>query len=134
MTKLEALLAKARAGAMRDWHDMHAEYARLSAEYPADKAAHAWGVLRLLSPEPHSASALLDAALDRLASLSARVEADVLSSRAKDFDNPFRKATFRGEAEMLAVVGRAEDNPFVRKTAKDMAVLRSRIAALRSLI
>ncbi len=134
MAKLESLLARVRAGGMRDWKDMHAEYARLSAEYPADKAAHAWAVLRFLNPEAVGAAGLLGAALDGLASLSERVEAGVLATRAKDYDNPFRKATFRGEAEMRAVVGRAGDNPFVLRCAKDMAALRDRAAAMRALV
>jgi hypothetical protein len=66
--------------------------------------------------------------------LSARIEEEVLGTRAKDHDNPFRRATFRGEAEMLAVVGRAEDNPFVAKTKKDMAALRKRASALLALL
>jgi hypothetical protein len=129
--KLEALLRRARAGKIRDWHEMHAEYARLSVEYPADKAAHAWAVLRLLSPGSAKARALLVAALDDLVALSGRVEAAVFATRAKDYENPFRKATFRCEAEMLAVLGRAEDNPFVVKTRKDMATLKEKAGRLR---
>jgi hypothetical protein len=137
--KLEALLDKARGGGLHDWNDMHAEYARLSAEYPADKAAHAWAVLRLLSQNAVAAENsaeprdLLAKALVDLAALSVRVEAEVLATRAKDYANPFRKATFRSDAEMLAVVGRAEDNPFVAKTKKDMAALRSSIKRLSSI-
>ena len=33
-SKLEALLARSRGGEIRDWGAMHAEYARLAAEYP----------------------------------------------------------------------------------------------------
>jgi hypothetical protein len=138
MPKLEAMLAKARSRALRDWNDMHAEYARLSAEYPADKASHAWGVLRWLAEtgsaagRAKEASSLLAEALGDLIALSSRVERGVFESRAKDFANPFRKATFRGEAEMLAVTGRTEDNPFVVKTRKDMVALRARAESLRS--
>jgi hypothetical protein len=140
MPKLEALLAKARSRGMRDWHDMHAEYARLSAEYPADKTAHAWAVLRWLSASEAGAAKaagpieLLARALDDLIDLSARVEAEVFTTRAKDHANPFRKATFRSEEEMLAVVGKAGDNPFVLKTKKDMALLRKRAEIMRAVL
>jgi hypothetical protein len=137
MPKLEAVLEQARSGGMRDWNDMHAAYARLSAEYSEDKAAHAWAVLRWLSAEKAAAaipSELLSSALVDLIALSSKVEEEVLGTRAKDHDNPFRRATFRGEAEMLAVVGRAEDNPFVAKTKKDMAALRKRASALLALL
>jgi hypothetical protein len=134
MRKLEALLAKARSGAMRDWRDMHGEYARLSSEYPADKTAHAWAVLRWLDSSPKDADDRLADALGALSDLSVHVEAEVLGTRAKDHANPFRKATFRDESEMLAVVGRAEDNPFVVKTRKDMAALRGKAAMLLGLL
>jgi NDP-sugar pyrophosphorylase family protein len=137
--KLEELLARVRSLGIRDWNGMHAEYARLSAEYVADKAVHAWAVLRWLSSAKPaggaatSPSELLANALDDLISLSVRVEAEVFATRAKDYANPFRKATFRSEAEMLAVVGRAEDNPFVETTRRDMAELRKRALRLRAI-
>jgi NDP-sugar pyrophosphorylase family protein len=141
-TKVEAILAKAREGALLDWSAMHAEYARLAAEYPADKAAHAWAVLRLLDASPAAAvsavgeapnpASLLGSALSRLVSLSAHVEAQVFATRAKDFSNPFRKATYRSEAEMRAVVGCPEDNAFVKRTRKEMAALRERVELLRA--
>jgi hypothetical protein len=130
--KLEALLDSVRAGRIADWRAMHAEYARLSAEYPADKAAHAWAILRLLSPDGGSAPELLDAALGELLGLSRRIEDEVASSRAKDFSNPFRRATFRSEAEMIAVVGRPEESPFVVKTRRDMEALREGIGRMRA--
>jgi NDP-sugar pyrophosphorylase family protein len=134
MPKLEELLGKIRSREIRDWRAVHAEYARLSAEYPADKTSHAWAVLRAIHPDhkERQAEELLVSVLDELVVLSARVESEVFATRAKDYDNPFRKATFRGEDEMLAVAGRAEDNPFVAKTKKDMATLRENIESLRA--
>ena len=132
MPKLEALLGKARERKIGDWRAMHAEYARLSSEYPTDKASHAWSVLRLISPGTMDAEELLVQALGDLARLCARVESAVFATRAKDYANPFRKATFRSEAEMLAVVGCAKDNSFIVKNGKDMAALRERAERLRS--
>lgn len=137
--KVEALLARAREGRLRDWHAMHGEYARLAGEYPRDKAAHAWCVLRLLYDPSSSGAApappveLLCSALRDLVALSSEVESRVFSTRAKDYSNRFRKATFRSEAEMRAVVGSPEDNPFVRKTRADMASLRERASVLIAL-
>jgi hypothetical protein len=131
-SKVEALLAKARGGELRDWRAMHAEYDRLAAEYPADKAAHAWAILRMLAGTAAAPGPLLRSALGDLIALSRRVEEQVFATRAKDWSNRFRSATFRDEAEMRAVIGRPEDNPFVRKTKADMAALRENAAALTS--
>jgi hypothetical protein len=43
----------------------------------------------------------------------------VYSTRAKDFNNPFRQATFESREEQDAVVGTIEDNSFVVQTRSD---------------
>ena len=37
----------------------------------------------------------------------------------KDYDNPFRNATFRNEEEKLAVIGRIEDVDFIQQIRKE---------------
>jgi NDP-sugar pyrophosphorylase family protein len=128
--KLEGLLERARDGSMRDWTAMHAGYEALADEYPADRAAHAWATLRYLRGPGPGRVELLRSALGDLVALSGRVEEQVFSTRAKDYSNPFRKATFGGEAEMRAVIGRPEDNAFVRKTRSEMAELREAASRL----
>jgi hypothetical protein len=134
MPKLEALLDKARGGAIHDWKAMHAEYGRLSSEYARDKALHAWATLRWLYGERAETKELLGLALRDLGTLSSRVEAGVFETRAKDYENRFRKATFRSDAEMLAVEGRPEDNPFIQKTKNDMIKLHRSIEHLNSVL
>ncbi|HRZ65238.1 MAG TPA: DUF4954 family protein [Spirochaetia bacterium] len=139
LAEVDALVAKARSGRLPDWRAMHAEYARLAAAYPEAKASHAMGILRWLegsapgaagAPAPRPAAALVSNALAELASLSGRVAAAVRESRAKDYGNAFRRATFRCEAEMRAVAGEAEGNPFVRSSAAEMARLAERARAM----
>ena len=132
-SKIEELISRARDGALRDWDAMHAEYARLAAEYPRDKASHALACLKLLYPDRDLRRVLLDAMTD-LDGLSTRVEEGVLQGRRKDYENPFRRVTYRSEAEMRAVVGLPEENTFVRKTRRDMVELRSRISLIRARI
>ena len=138
--RLDKILGKAAAGSYATWREFHEEYARLSDFYPLDKAKYAWSLLGILYPrstgsdEPDGAPAAakgqgpsregLMAALGDLEKLSAFVEASVFESRAKDWNNRFRKATFRSEAEMLAVVGNPADNSFVKKTREEMESLR----------
>ncbi len=69
-------------------------------------------------------------ALEALAALTDFVAQQVYQSRAKDWSNSFRKATFRSEEEMFAVLGRPEENSFVKSTREDMKTLK---AAIRSL-
>jgi hypothetical protein len=130
-SRISLLLAEAREGKLPTWTEMHAGYARLAADYPADKARHAWAVLAWLegkAPEELAATDLAEATQD-FVKLTFRIEEEVFRSRKKDHDNRYRRATFRSAAEMEAVVGRPEKNSFVLKTKRDMAALREKAAA-----
>jgi len=131
-SRIAGLLEAAREGRMTGWNEMHEAYAALAADYPLDKARHAWAVLAWLADKEPGAlerGELVAFAAD-FERLTLRVEEEVYRSRKKDHDNRFRRATFRDRAEMEAVVGRPETNAFVQKTRKDMAALRERVAGL----
>jgi NDP-sugar pyrophosphorylase family protein len=131
-SRVDELVARARSGALRDWGQMHEGYARIESAYAEDKAAHAWACLRLSFGGEAKAS--LRSALGRLEELSREVEEQVYATRAKDFSNRFRRATFESEAEFDAVMGLVEDNSFVKKTREQMPRLRDRIESLRALL
>jgi NDP-sugar pyrophosphorylase family protein len=143
---LDEILGRVTRGEILGWDGMHAEYRRLAGLYPRDKARHAWAILAWLEATAPEAGPLdapaaegkavslsreaLARALGDYASLSARVEEGVYRSRRKDYDNPFRRATFRSDEESRAVMGDAETSPFVLRTRKDCAALRSRARGL----
>jgi NDP-sugar pyrophosphorylase family protein len=139
LAEVDELVARARARGIPDWRAMHAEYARLAAAYPEQKARHALACLRWLeegaarSPAGAAlrpAAEVAAGALAALGELGGRVAAQVRETRAKDYANAFRRATFRSEAEMRAVSGEVDGNPFVRRTAEDMARLAERARAI----
>jgi hypothetical protein len=137
LAALDELLARVAAGKVPTWNEMHAEYRRLAADYPLAKARHAWAALAWLraeSPGDALDAASLAGALDDYMKLAIRVEEGVYRSRKKDYDNPFRRATFRSDAEAEAVLGSAERNPFVLRTREDLALRRKLAAELRSAV
>jgi NDP-sugar pyrophosphorylase family protein len=129
--KIETVLALAREGTLPTWREMHAEYVSLASDYPLDKARHAWAILAWLASGTHrpvSLSELRDA-VERFSILTRKVEEEVWRSRKKDYDNRFRRSTFRSAQELEAVLGRPEKNTFILKTKMDMAALREKAAA-----
>jgi NDP-sugar pyrophosphorylase family protein len=146
LAALDEVLGRVTRGEILGWDGMHAEYRRLAGLYPQDKARHAWAILAWLeatSPgtagangapadaaQPLLSRGALAGALAEYAVLSTRVEEGVYRSRKKDYDNPFRRATFRSGEEARAVMGDAETSPFVLRTRKDCASLRARAEGL----
>jgi hypothetical protein len=97
-----------------------------------DKARHAFAVLAMLQEgKPFNATDFrqeLDSAVETCRSIGVQI----CETRAKDFRNPFKKATFRNHAEIEQVAGTAKDDPFVRLSAEEclrMEELLARIAA-----
>ena len=142
LAEVDGLVARARSGEVRDWRAMHGEYAALAAAYPGEKARHALACLRWLEEGASSsgrvpaarkpASRVAADAMVALGELGAKVAACVRATRAKDYDNAFRRATFRSASEMRAVSGEVGDNPFVKSTAAEMARLGARAKAMAS--
>jgi hypothetical protein len=62
------------------------------------------------------------------------VRDQVYISRKKDFDNPFRKATYRNMEEMTAAIGTIEDNGFVKQVRKETEDFRKAIDELKKKI
>jgi hypothetical protein len=134
---LDDLLSRVAKGEVHTWRDMHKEYSRLAEAYPLEKARHAWAVLAWLAatsggaPRGAAGDGAFDAPalaglLEEFARLSERVEEGVYLSRKKDYENKFRRATFRSDAEAEAVLGTPESNPFVQKTRKNLKALREK--------
>jgi hypothetical protein len=127
-SKVDKLVARARSGALRDWNAMHEGYDHIADSYVCDKAAHAWACIRLT--RNGEAKSALRETLEELMDLSYKVENEVYATRAKDYENRFRRATFENDSEFEAVMGRIENNSFVQKARTDMKHLRERIDML----
>jgi hypothetical protein len=101
-------------GRYKTWDEIHAVYAGWRELYPLDKACHAWAVLSWLKGGESAIDAvLLKKEFEAARETSQWICAQIYETRAKDFHNPFRKATFRNEAEMEKVLGSAEKDSFV---------------------
>ncbi|HPE88801.1 MAG TPA: DUF4954 family protein [Spirochaetia bacterium] len=128
--KVEALVADVKDGKVGGWGEIHAEYARLWAEYPLDKAQHAWATLCDLLGVVDLEEAAFAKEVTRFMDTTRFVEEQVYLTRRKDYVNGFRLATFRGEGEMRAVLGTPESASFVRQSRAEMERWRARADAL----
>ena len=115
----DRLRAEVVSGALGSWDAIHQRYDELWRAYPQEKQKHAWAVLcGLYGCESLSKDQWTDA-LTKAAAIQDYVCRQVYSSRKKDFENPFRQATFRNAEEMNATVGTIEDNSFVLQVRQE---------------
>jgi hypothetical protein len=127
------LFGDIKSGKLKTWQAIHARYDQMWQEYPRQKRAHALATLldllgasgKKLTPQ------LWNAALDEAVRIQKYVCEQVYVSRKKDYDDPFRKTTFRNAAEMKAVVGTAEANSFVKQVRQDTQAFDKLVAAIR---
>jgi hypothetical protein len=54
----------------------------------------------------------------------------IYESRAKDYNNPFRKMVYESQDEMNAVVGKIEDNHFIQDQFKELEEFKKTVKGL----
>jgi hypothetical protein len=112
---VDQLRADVDSGRLSSWEDIHHRYDELWNVYPLEKQKHAFATLvDLHQCEILTRQQWLDALHDAVR-IQEYIRDEVYVSRKKDFENPFRQATFRNAAEMKSAVGTVEDNDFVQK-------------------
>lgn len=124
---VDRLRAEVGAGKLDSWDAIHGRYDALWNEYPLEKQKHALATLATLYGGETLTGEQWKDALGQAAAIQEIVRDRVYDSREKDYENPFRRATFRNEAEMLAALGTIDDNDFVKQVREDTAKFKETI-------
>ncbi|WP_343691958.1 DUF4954 family protein [Chitinophaga sp.] len=133
---LHGLKENIRENKIGSWADLHAQYQEIGQQYATQKLQHAIASL-LYVQEKTIADFNADFFIECLqASIQTQIflTEGIQQSRAKDYENPFRKMTYETEAEMNAVVGKLEDNSFIKQTQEDLLVYKQKVKALIKLL
>lgn len=126
---IDKLRADIGSGVLNTWQDIHNRYDELWQAYPLEKQRHAFAVLKELYDGRLEKEQWQDA-LARSVKVQEYVCYQVYQSRQKDFENPFRRATYRNEAEMLAALGTIEDNSFVKQVRAETEEFKQLVEAV----
>lgn len=117
-------------GTLNTWNDIHKRYDKLWAAYQPDKQRHAFAVLNEILVDGLVTSSQWNRLLDKAISLQEFVRDQVYISRNKDYNNPFRKTTFRNQAEMNAALGTIDENSFIIQVRKETEIFKQIAAEL----
>lgn len=106
-------------GKLDSWDQIHQRYDQLWEKYPLEKQKHALATLCALYGAEDLTGPQWTDALNHAVSIQEIIRDRVYDSRKKDYDNPFRQATFRNTEEMLAAIGTIEENDFVKQVREE---------------
>jgi len=110
---LDNLRSDIGSGELTTWDDIHKRYDDLWAKYAFDKQKHAFATLCEISGTENLTLSEWESVLDKAASIQEYICEQVYVTRKKDYDNPFRQATYRNMDEMTAAIGTIDENSFI---------------------
>lgn len=113
------LRADIGSGKLNSWDEIHDRYNQLWKRYTLDKQKHAFATLCLLLGSDNITLDQWKSSLRKAVDIQKYICDQVYISRQKDYENPYRKATFRNEDEMKAAIGTIENNSFIIQVRKE---------------
>jgi hypothetical protein len=116
---VDVLRSDIGSGRVVTWEEIHQRYDDLWMTYPLEKQKHAFAILKYLFRTDHLTKEQWQCAIDKAVVVQQYICDQVYLSRKKDFDDPFRKMTYRNEAEMKAAIGTIEDNDFIQQVREE---------------
>jgi hypothetical protein len=119
---LETLLTGIKSGTVKSWDEVHLFYEQNNTIYSEQKLQHAYAsLLELPGISSRQLTPVLfkDLLLQALETKEWMVN-NIYDSRAKDYQNPFKKMTYSNEDEMNEVVGKLDENVFICQQKEEL--------------
>jgi hypothetical protein len=127
--KVRLLIRKLQADNIKSWDEVHEFYKEQSNKYYKDKFRHSFAsLLEIVKSSQgrftaNSFKKIMQQALGTAEWLTNNIQ----QSRAKDYENPFRKMVYDTEKEMEKVIGKLSENSFIQEQQKEFAYFKKRV-------
>ncbi|BAV08267.1 protein of unknown function [Filimonas lacunae] len=130
---VQTLKTRIKENKIKSWDAVHNYYAEASNRYPQQKLKHALSSLsEILETNIKKADeAVFTSIFDSVINTKEWMTEGIYSSRAKDYQNAFRKMVYSNKAEMDKVVGKLEENSFIQQQQDELATLKRQVKALK---
>jgi len=131
---VEFLKKQITSGEYNSWDQVHNFYLQEGEKYSAEKCRHALASLSEILETPLSSltSNTISSLLDQALRTKEWMVKGIYESRAKDYNNQFRKMTYDSAEEMNNVVGRLDKNSFIKQEQNALEAFRNKIRILKS--
>src|SRR5688572_14894803 len=119
-TEIEKLIRQVHGNRVKSWDNLHDFYILQGKQYATDKLSHALGALKEvfgINMRKASSSLIKELLQQSIATREWMVKG-IRESRAKDYENPFRKMVYEDEATMEKGVGKLSGNAFIKQEQK----------------
>jgi hypothetical protein len=133
--EVQTLKTRIKENKIRSWDAVHQYYIEAGNKYPAQKLKHALASLQdLLQINLKKAdSQFFETLADQAVFTKEWMTQGIYDSRAKDYQNQFRKMVYSSKAEMDEVVGKLEDNSFIHQQQEELARMKREIKSFKKL-
>ena len=127
--ELNSLLSGIKEGNTKGWDEVHGFYEKQGQLYTDQKLQHAYAsLLELLQISvAEFNSELFRETIERALETKEWIIKSIYESRAKDYENEFRRMTYDDMKEMEEVLGKLEDNIFLQNQEEELKAFRLQI-------
>ncbi len=113
-SSVEKLKTQIKSGKVKGWDQVHAFYIDEGRNYHRDKLINALAAIKkVFGRDLKKDPSLLKQVLQEAVKTREWMTDGIYNSRAKDYQNPFRKMVYESENEINEVLGNIEDNGFI---------------------
>ena len=129
-----SLMRKINTGKTTSWDEVHDFYKQQTEIYDQQKFQHAFASLveiLNLSPKTFTKKLFKELLLGAIDTKEWMVKS-IYKSRAKDYQNEFRKMVYETNTEMNKVIGKLEDNIFINRQKEEFKKFKKNIALVIS--
>ena len=124
---LTTFLDKIRNKTIQTWDEVHQFYGESGKLYKEQKVQHAYASLLELQKADKLDAGCFKTLLLRTLEIKEWMVKNIFDSRAKDYQNEFRKMVYGNEREMEVVTGRLEENVFINQQKEEFKEFRASI-------
>lgn len=129
---VQTLIQNIKSGEIRGWNDVHHFYQQNGKLYSEQKLHHSFAsLLELLDIRKAKFTRELFASLlQQTVKTKTWMTENIYESRAKDYQNAFRKMLYDNDAEMEKVVGKLDDNIFINQQQNELEEFKQQVKVL----
>lgn len=130
--EIDKLLKGIQSNKIKNWNDVHAFYEEQGIAYPQQKLHHALAAFK----ESHGihikkvSESIFSTLLQKNMVIREWMVNQIHESRAKDYENPFRKMVYGNEEEMKKILGSLNDNSFIRQEMESLSAYKKTVGSI----